>query len=258
MGLKLGEEVGYTIRFEDISDTVRSFVFVYVEECGLLIAQDLTRIKFLTNGVLLREMMDDPLLSKYSVIMVDEAHERSLSTDISLGLRKRHVISCELTLFMAKPSKRRHGPAENMEQGPSTEAAILSVEGRGSNVEVFYLEDPPPDYLQTTVSTVLSIHDQEPMGDNLVFLMGQDDIDVAVQLLSEEAHNSRYQGLIVSPLYSGLPRADQGIVYVVDIDSLSNGSTTRYFVLSAFLVGIQEDYDIIFYRKITNRSLPYP
>ncbi|CAI9269017.1 unnamed protein product [Lactuca saligna] len=71
MGVKLGEEVGYTIRFEDVTNS------------------ELTRIKFLTDGVLLREMMDDPLLSKYSVIMVDEAHERSFSTDILLGLLKK-------------------------------------------------------------------------------------------------------------------------------------------------------------------------
>ncbi|PHT25890.1 putative ATP-dependent RNA helicase DHX35 [Capsicum baccatum] len=71
MDVKLGEEVGYTIRFEDITN------------------EELTRVKFLTDGVLLREMMDDPLLSKYSVIMVDEAHERSLSTDILLGLLKK-------------------------------------------------------------------------------------------------------------------------------------------------------------------------
>ncbi|KAK9723670.1 hypothetical protein RND81_05G016700 [Saponaria officinalis] len=54
-----------------------------------LAVQGITRIKFLTDGVLLREMMDDPLLSKYSVIMVDEAHERSISTDVVLGLLKK-------------------------------------------------------------------------------------------------------------------------------------------------------------------------
>ncbi|XP_012092419.2 probable pre-mRNA-splicing factor ATP-dependent RNA helicase DEAH9 [Jatropha curcas] len=71
MGVRLVEEVGCTIRFEDLTNS------------------GLTRIKFLTDGVLLREMMDDPLLTKYSVIMVDEAHERSISTDILLGLLKK-------------------------------------------------------------------------------------------------------------------------------------------------------------------------
>ncbi|GMY37611.1 putative ATP-dependent RNA helicase DHX35 [Fagus crenata] len=86
MEVKLGEEVGYTIRFEDLTNT---FLVMNAENFPVLAAQSTTMIKFLTDGVLLREMMDDPLLTKYSVIMVDEAHERSISTDILLGLLKK-------------------------------------------------------------------------------------------------------------------------------------------------------------------------
>ncbi|XP_019175861.1 PREDICTED: probable pre-mRNA-splicing factor ATP-dependent RNA helicase DEAH9 [Ipomoea nil] len=207
MGVKLGEEVGYTIRFEDITNT------------------DLTRIKFLTDGVLLREMMDDPLLSKYSVIMIDEAHERSISTDILLGLLKKiQRRRPELRLIIASAtieaksmadffSTRRRRLSEQEENGPSREPAILSVEGRGFNVEVFYADNPVSDYVQSAVSTVLSIHDHEPMGDILVFLTGQDDIDTAVQMLTDEVHSKQKKGLIFVPLYSGLPRADQDIVF---------------------------------------------
>ncbi|PHT34994.1 putative ATP-dependent RNA helicase DHX35 [Capsicum baccatum] len=204
MDVKLGEEVGYTIRFEDITN------------------EELTRVKFLTDGVLLREMMDDPLLSKYSVIMVDEAHERSLSTDILLGLLKkiqrrrpelRTIISSatiEAKSMAAFFNTRRRC---EQEQGPIKEPAILSVEGRGFNVEIFYVEDPVSDYVRAAVSTVMSIHDQERMGDILVFLTGQDDIDAAIQLLTEEAQSSGKQGLVTVPLYSGLPRADQDLVF---------------------------------------------
>ncbi|GMP72267.1 hypothetical protein CsSME_00030365 [Camellia sinensis var. sinensis] len=210
MGVKLGEEVGYTIRFEDLTN------------------RDLTRIKFLTDGVLLREMMEDPLLTKYSVIMVDEAHERSISTDILLGLLKKiQRRRPELRLIISSAtieaksmaaffhnSKKRRG-LEGEERGPKTEPAILSVEGRGFNVQVFYAEEPVPDYIQAIVSTVMSIHVQEPMGDILVFLTGQDDIDTAVQLLTEEAQNNGKpsSGLVVLPLYSGLSRADQDLVF---------------------------------------------
>ncbi|CAI9292778.1 unnamed protein product [Lactuca saligna] len=211
MGVKLGEEVGYTIRFEDVTNS------------------ELTRIKFLTDGVLLREMMDDPLLSKYSVIMVDEAHERSLSTDILLGLLKKiQRRRPELRLIIASATieaksmaeffhnRKRRPQLEGEDNRLQTEPAILSVEGRGYNVQIFYIEEPVSDYLQATVSTVMSIHDKEPMGDILVFLTGQDDIDTAVQMITEQAQNSGNKssfGMIVLPLYSGLTRSDQDLVF---------------------------------------------
>ncbi|KAF7803364.1 putative pre-mRNA-splicing factor ATP-dependent RNA helicase DEAH9 [Senna tora] len=210
MGVKPGEEVGYTIRFEDLTKP------------------DVTVVKFLTDGVLLREMMDDPLLTKYSVIMVDEAHERSISTDILLGLLKKiqrrrpdlRLIISSATIeaksmadFFRTSKKRREPKSE--ESGLQTEPAILSVEGRGFNVEINYAEEPVSDYVQTAVSTVLLIHEREPVGDILVFLTGQDDIDAAIQLLTEEARTNgkNSSGLIILPLYSGLPRAEQELVF---------------------------------------------
>ncbi|XP_020527986.1 probable pre-mRNA-splicing factor ATP-dependent RNA helicase DEAH9 isoform X5 [Amborella trichopoda] len=209
MDVKLGEEVGYTIRFEDLTKSA------------------VTRIKFLTDGVLLREMMDDPLLSKYSVVMVDEAHERSLSTDMLLGLLKkiqrrrpelRLIISSatieakSIAAFFNQSKKKL--PASR-DFGPSREPAILSVEGRGYDVQIHFLEEPVSNYLQAAVSTVLDIHNQEPMGDVLVFLTGQDDIDAAVQMLTDEAQNlaAHRSGLLVLPLYAGLSRAEQELVF---------------------------------------------
>ncbi|BAT87149.1 hypothetical protein VIGAN_05049100 [Vigna angularis var. angularis] len=210
MGVKLGEEVGYTIRFEDVTKP------------------DVTVLKFLTDGVLLREMMDDPLLTKYSVIMVDEAHERSISTDILLGLLKkiqrrrpelRLIISSatieakSMSDFFQMRKKRRE--TENKDHGPQVEPAILSVEGRGFNVQINYAEEPVQDYVQAAVSTTLLIHERESAGDVLVFLTGQDDIDAAVQLLTDQVQTTgkHSSGLIVLPLYSGLPRADQELVF---------------------------------------------
>ncbi|KAA3478963.1 putative pre-mRNA-splicing factor ATP-dependent RNA helicase DEAH9 isoform X2 [Gossypium australe] len=210
MGVKLGEEVGYTIRFEDISNP------------------DLTGIKFLTDGVLLREMMDDPLLTKYSVIMVDEAHERSISTDIVLGLLKKiQKRRPELRLIISSAtieaksmsnfflSSKRRQALEGEELRPRLEPAILSVEGRGFNVQIHYVEDPVRDYVQAAVSTVLLINDKEPPGDILVFLTGQDDIDAAIKLLTEEARSNgkNSSGLIILPLYSGLTRAEQDLIF---------------------------------------------
>ncbi|KAL2931771.1 putative pre-mRNA-splicing factor ATP-dependent RNA helicase DEAH9 [Bienertia sinuspersici] len=205
MGVKLGEEVGYVIRFEDVT------------------TPGVTRVKFLTDGVLLREMMDDPLLSKYSVIMVDEAHERSISTDVVLGLLKKiqrrrpelrliissATIEAKSIASFFRPSKKHRGAGDDVV--PKREPAIISAEGRGFTVGINYVQEPVADYLQAAVSTVMLIHKQQAAGDILVFLTGQDDIDAAAQLLNEEAQSSDRStgGLLVLPLYSGLSRADQ-------------------------------------------------
>uniref|UniRef100_A0A0E0BYX8 RNA helicase n=1 Tax=Oryza meridionalis TaxID=40149 RepID=A0A0E0BYX8_9ORYZ len=213
VGVRLGEEVGYTIRFEDQTNP------------------GMTMIKFLTDGVLIREMMEDPLLTKYSVIMVDEAHERSISTDMLLGLLKKiqrrrpdlRLIISSATIEARSMStffniRRKNSMLESADRLPNPEPAILSVEGKGYTVEIHYVEEPVSDYLQAAVNTVLIIHEKEPPGDILVFLTGQDDIDAAVKMLNEEIqHRGRhYLDLLILPLYSGLPRGDQGVVYVVD------------------------------------------
>ena len=69
LGVRLGEEVGYSIRFEDVTS-------------------EKTKIKYMTDGMLLRELLSDQVLSKYSVIVLDEAHERTLTTDILFGMVK--------------------------------------------------------------------------------------------------------------------------------------------------------------------------
>ncbi|KAJ3693888.1 hypothetical protein LUZ60_009368 [Juncus effusus] len=210
MGVKLGEEVGYTIRFEDKTNS------------------GLTKIKFLTDGVLIREMMDDPLLTKYSVIMVDEAHERSISTDILLGLLKkiqrrrpdlRLVISSATIEAKSMASffhiKTKSNRTDAIDCPPNQEPAILSVEGKGYTVEIHYVEEPVSDYLQSAVDTVLSIHETEGPGDVLVFLTGQDDIEAAVRMITEESHHRKTSnsGLLVLPLYSGLPRGEQDLIF---------------------------------------------
>ncbi|KAI4312245.1 hypothetical protein MLD38_037079 [Melastoma candidum] len=197
MGVKLGEEVGYTIRFEDATNP------------------GTTMIKFLTDGVLL-------------VVMVDEAHERSISTDIVLGLLKkiqcrqsdlRLIISSATTEAKSmsdffQPSSRRYRGSESVEPGLKMEPAILSVEGRGFNVQIHYLEEPVSDYVRAAVSTVLLIHDKEPFGDILVFLTGEEAIEAAVKQLTDDIQDREISsGLIVLPLYSGLPQAKQDLIF---------------------------------------------
>lgn len=211
MHVNLGQEVGYLIRFEDMTTA------------------GVTKIKYLTDGVLLREMMEDPLLMKYSVIMVDEAHERSISTDVLLGLLKKiqrrrpelRLIIASATLearsiaafFDMSAEKRAQAQAQaHDEASPSKKPAIMSIEGRSFTVQTFYVEEPVSDYVRAAVSTVISIHKLEPPGDILVFLTGQDEVDEAVQLMQYEAENIS-NDLLVLPLYAGLSRSDQELAF---------------------------------------------
>ncbi|KAK4455518.1 P-loop containing nucleoside triphosphate hydrolase protein [Podospora aff. communis PSN243] len=207
VGCEIGKEVGYSIRFEDVTSSV-------------------TRIKFLTDGLLIREALVDPLLSRYSVIMVDEAHERSISTDILLGLLKKirrkrpdlRIIISSATLqaedfcrFFSETSEETK-PAETEKEI----ASIISLEGRTYPIDILYLETPAEDYLEKAVSTVFDIHINEPKGDILVFLTGRDEIDQAVQAVSERSEKlpPGADSILPLPLYAGLSTEQQ--MYVFD------------------------------------------
>ena len=157
MGSVLGHRCGYTIRFEDCCSAA-------------------TRVRFMTDGLLVREMMDDPLLTRYTVVMLDEAHERTLNSDICIGLlRKIAKIRKDLRLIIASATldavKFRDFFAPPNGDDDVT-AAILSVEGRQYPVEILYSLDPVPDYVKATVETAIKIHLQEREGDILAFLTG--------------------------------------------------------------------------------------
>ncbi|KAI6137085.1 P-loop containing nucleoside triphosphate hydrolase protein [Pisolithus sp. B1] len=145
VGTILGEEVGYTIRFEDVSD------------------KEKTRIRYMTDGMLFRETLIDPLLTRYSVIMIDEAHERSLYTDLLLGVLKSNV-SKSVAIVAINP---------------------FSLEGRTYPVEVAYLKEPAPDYVRAAVEVAWNINQQHGSGDILVFLTGREDIERFLEELTE-------------------------------------------------------------------------
>ncbi|EST10036.1 Helicase, C-terminal [Kalmanozyma brasiliensis GHG001] len=227
-----GGIVGYSIRFED--RTTRN-----------------TRIKFMTDGMVLREMIGDVaygpssksiasndalestssssaavrsnLLLKYSVLIIDEAHERTLRTDQVLGLAKRiqrerkalrqswldrgkpsneteitelKIIVMSATLdadrfanFFATPSRALAANATLTDPKILTAAndkqhvPILYVKGRQHEVTMFHTEEPAQEWTDAALRTVLQIHVSRPPGDILVFMTGQDEIDTLARSL---------------------------------------------------------------------------
>uniref|UniRef100_A0A8C3WHJ2 Probable ATP-dependent RNA helicase DHX35 n=1 Tax=Catagonus wagneri TaxID=51154 RepID=A0A8C3WHJ2_9CETA len=204
-GAVLGHEVGYCIRFDDCTDPLA------------------TRIKFLTDGMLVREMMIDPLLTKYSAIMLDEAHERTLYTDIAIGLLKKiQKKRGDLRLIVASATldaeKFRDFFNQNDTSDPTRDTCvILTVEGRTFPVDIFYLQSPVPDYIKSTVETVMKIHQTEGDGDILAFLTGQEEVETIVSMLIEQARALGRTGmkrhLRVLPMYAGLPSFEQMKVF---------------------------------------------
>ncbi|CAK5086902.1 unnamed protein product [Meloidogyne enterolobii] len=185
MMCSLGSEVGYAVRFD---------------EC----ISDKTKIKYVTDGLLLRELMSDPLLEAYSVVIIDEAHERSVNSDLVIGLlRKIIAIRDDLRIILFRDFFELNEDYKNPDKNTAT---IISVEGRMFPVNVFYTKVGVPDYVQTTVDTILRLHREEPSGDILAFLTGQDEVEQACKLLegSVKSLPKDLDKLLILPLYGGL------------------------------------------------------
>ncbi|XP_029129068.1 pre-mRNA-splicing factor ATP-dependent RNA helicase DEAH1 isoform X2 [Cajanus cajan] len=182
MGVKLGHEVGYSIRFE-------------------LCTSEKTILKYI----------GEPDLASYSVVMVDEAHERTLSTDILFGLVKDIArFRPDLKLLISSATLDVETISDYFDSAP-----IFKIPGRRYPVEINFTKAPEADYIDAAIVTSLQIHVTQPPGDILVFFTGQEEIETAEEILKHRTRGlgTKISELIICPIYANLPTELQAKIF---------------------------------------------
>lgn len=202
MDIELGAEVGYCVRF-DAKETSK------------------TRLTYMTDGLLMREFVIDPNVTKYGIIIIDEAHERTINSDIIIGLLKRlvnkrddlKVVVMSATLEATKFQRFFDNITDDSE--PCVTPHIV-VPGRLHKVVKVYTEAAVPNYLNEAVSRTLDIHFNQPEGDILLFLTGEEEIESTCDRLRAEISGQTHStgmSAYVLPLYASLPPQEQAKVF---------------------------------------------
>lgn len=218
IGCELGSTVGYAIRFQDVTHP------------------DTTKIKFVTEGLLLRELLADPLLKQYSFIVVDEVHERNTNTDLLLGLLKcillkrsdLKLILCSATIDIESVFSFFKFEAESVKVEP----AVLQVEGKTHPTKIYHIEKPVANYLDACVETAISIHENVRLGSGsiLIFLTGLDEISYVCDKLIDYArivlNRLDLRKLSILPFHGSLDTTE--ISRIFDVPS----RTTRNCIVS--------------------------
>ncbi|PLB48948.1 DEAH-box RNA helicase [Aspergillus steynii IBT 23096] len=232
MGTPLGSsspasKVGYSVRFD--TSTSPS-----------------TRVKFLTEGMLLQEMLRDPWLTKYSAIVVDEVHERGVNVDLVLGFLRNMVsgkrggrggvplkvvvmsatADMESLLGFFKEGYQGQRAIEQSSGNTQTDAsekkshddiAVCHIKGRQFPVKTIYSPEPVHDFVDAALKVIFQIHYKEPMpGDILVFLTGQETVEALEKLVNEYAvgMDPALPKVQVLPLFAALPQVAQQRVFL--------------------------------------------
>lgn len=213
MECKLGSTVGYAIRFEDCTSKE-------------------TAIKYMTDGVLLRESLNEPDLDRYSCVIMDEAHERALNTDVLMGLFKK-ILARRRDIKLIVTSATMNSKRFSDFFGGAPE---FFIPGRTFPVDIMFHRSPVEDYVDQAVQQVLAIHVSMGAGDILVFMTGQEDIEVTCELIQERLNAlNDPPKLSVLPIYSQMPadlqakifdRAAPGVRKVIVATNIAETSLT--------------------------------
>ncbi|KAF2011596.1 P-loop containing nucleoside triphosphate hydrolase protein [Aaosphaeria arxii CBS 175.79] len=229
MGSLMGNQspaakVGYSVRFDNASGPN-------------------TRVKFLTEGMLLQEMLRDANLEQYSAIVVDEVHERSVNVDLILGFLKELVargmgkrkhplkvvimsatadVDALVNFFDQNADSNTGSSANSADNSAATEpvdsksVSKCFVEGRQYPVKMTYLPNPTQDWVESALKLIFQIHYKEPLpGDILVFLTGQDTIESLEKLVNDyaEGMDKDVPKLLALPLFAALPQHAQQRIF---------------------------------------------
>ncbi|KRX10410.1 P-loop containing nucleoside triphosphate hydrolase [Pseudocohnilembus persalinus] len=195
LGLQIGKEIGYSVRFDQKHS-------------------DQTCVKYLTDGMLINEILADPLLQNYSIIMVDDIHERSMNTDLILGMLKKIRNKRKDLKLIVSSATLDAEKVEKFFKDDKFPSKILCVEGRKYDVDTFYLNNPCQNYVVQALQLAVTLHKEKNEGDVLIFLTSQEEIEVFIQMMEDLAQQDlELQNIILLPLYATLPLAQQMEVF---------------------------------------------
>ena len=211
-----------------------------------------TRIKYLTEGMLLQELLRDPHLRQYSAILVDEIHERSVDVDLLSGFLKQIIlgdkagrggIPLKVVIMSATANVESiqgfFSESESDNSGsalrPNTGVEFLQVEGRQFPVDIVHTPKPVPDIQDTLLKTLFKLHIEEALSDKhgrkdiLAFLTGQEEIESAQRLIEEYAATlgPKLPKIKVFPLFGQLSMEAQHEAF-----QPIKGGSTRKIVLA--------------------------